>query len=379
MGHSKVKNSLYRNIAISFIVLSVAIAGTVFYVTFSWATIVIVPQRVPVTDEFSVTVGSSGGGELNRLAIPGRVIVIELNGDGTYNPTEKRHITRKASGTITIVNTSSQDQPLRATTRLLTKNNVLFRTGEFVSVPAGGSVDVSVVADKQGSIEQADASRLTIPGLWSGLQEKIYGTKLRIESSGDEEVFIMSQEDIDRSKALVLDKLKKKFALLMDIPDAGFRPKRPYTLIDVAEKDIKVSHKVGDETDRFTVSLAVEARGIVFDEQDIIDELKQRMQATLGPGHEFIFSQTDLIFYTLESFDTTTHEAVISARTEGAKIRSEDTSQFNRANLTGLTKEQVMQYFDVYDDIDSVNVRFYPFWVQRTPMLIDHIHILFEK
>lgn len=379
MRHSKIKNSLYRNIAISFIVLSVAIAATIFYVTFSWATIVIVPQRVPVSDEFSATVGSSEKDDLSELAIPGRIITIELNGDGTFNPTEKRHVTRKSAGTVTIINTSSNSQPLQATTRLLTRDNTLFRTTDFVNVPAGGSAEVKVVADKAGSTEGIDSSRLTIPGLWSGLQDKIYGTKLKITSSGDDEVFVVTQEDIDRSKALVLDKLKKKFTLLMDIPDAGFQPKRPYKLIDIAEKDAIISHDVGEETERFTVNLTIEARGAVFDEQDVIDHLKQRMATMLGPGYEFLFEDTDSISYALESFDKMTNEAIIRITAGGNKVRSEDTSQFNRVNLIGLSKDEVRQHFDVYGDIDSIDVRFYPFWVQRTPMLIDHIHILFQK
>lgn len=382
MHHSKVKNSLFRNIAISFIVLSIAIAATIFYVTFSWATIVLVPKRIPVTDEFAVTVGTVGVGEKQEnaeLAIPGKIIMVDLTGDGTFNPSEKKHITRKASGTIKIVNRSSSSQPLRATTRLLTKDNILFRTTEFVSVPALGSADVAVVADKPGSLEGVDLSRLTIPGLWSGLQDKIYGTKLTLESSGDADVFIVTQEDIDRAKALVLDKLKKKFALLMDIPDATFQPKRAYKLVDVVEKNAVISHQVGDETERFTVTMNVEARGAVFDEQDIINHLKQRMSTMFGPGQEFIFSDADLLSYTITAFDKITNTAVIRAAAEGNKVRSEDTTQFNRANLIGLDKTAVQQYFAVYDDIASVDVRFYPFWVNRTPMLLDHIHILFQK
>lgn len=379
MRHTTLKNSLYRNIAISFIVLSVAIAATIFYVTFSWATITIVPERIPVTDEFSIAVGTQEKNDLNTDVIPGKVITIELNGDGTFNPTEKRHVTRKASGTITVVNSSSRSQPLQATTRLLTKSHMLFRTTEFITVPAGGSADVPVVADKPGSLEGIDTGRLTIPGLWSGLQDKIYGTKLKFTASGDNDVLVVTQDDIDRAKTLVLDKLKKKFALLMDIPDAVFQPKRPYKLVDLVEKEAVVSHNAGDETERFSVTLTVEARGLVFDEQDIIDRLKQRMAGTLAPGHEFIFDTTDTLSYLLESFDSMTNTAVVRVNAGGNKIRSEDTSQFNRANLIGQTKEQVMQFFAVYDDIASVDVRFYPFWVQRTPMLIDHIHILFQK
>src|SRR3989338_1272224 len=197
-SHNKsphMKSSLYRNIAISFIILSVAIAVTIFYVTFSWATIVISPQKMSISDSFTVTVGKAPTSLVGETLF-GRAIQTLLDGEGTFSSTAKESKKQKARGTVTIVNTTGNAQPLRATTRLLTPDGFLFRTESFVTVPAKGKVNVPISADKEGSIDGVSLTRFTIPGLWQGLQSNIYGQDFVLGSSGEEEVSIVTKEDI---------------------------------------------------------------------------------------------------------------------------------------------------------------------------------------
>lgn len=375
---SSVKSSLYRNIAISFIVLSIAIAVTIFYITFSWATIIVSPQKIQLSDSFVVTVGKDSTSFVDERLF-GRVIRTSLDGSGTFSATAKEQQVQKAHGMITIVNTTGNAQPLRATTRLLSPSGFLFRTDSFIVVPAKGKVTVPVVADSKGSIEGLDLSRFTIPGLWQGLQKSIYGKDFEVNVKGDEEVSIVTQQDIDRAKEEVFQKVKNKFSLLLDIPDSSFQPKKSVKISDVVIKDFTASQKAGDRARDFTVALNAVGTGVVFDESDEMALMKERAKNQLGIGYEFVFGDDDRISHTLENLDEVKAQAHIRFDIQAGKVRGEDTSQFVKSNLTGLSKSQIKEYFSSYGDIAATDVRFYPFWVQRAPLLTDHIHILFQK
>ena len=380
MSHKKpgiVKTALYRNIAISFIVLSVAIAATIFYVTFSWTTVIITPQKLQLSDSFSI-VATANPISGSQDSLKARVLRLPLSGDGTFNPSKQESVKRKSRGVVTIVNTSTKNQPLRATTRLLTKDNVLFRIQKFVDVPAGGAVEVAVQADQEGAV-RTDMSRLTIPGLWVGLQDKIYAKDFREEQSGEGLIASVTQEDIDRAKGELSKKLEQKLQLLADIPDAAFQPKKAVKLLNLASIEATASHKPGDETDAFSVSVKALGTAVVFDESDMLSLVRNRIQQQLGIGYEFVFTDEDTLSYTVESFNEKQNEAQVSVSVQAGKVRTEDTTQINRKNLVGLSKAQIKEYFASYGDIGSVTVNFYPFWVQRAPLLTDHIHILFQK
>lgn len=375
---SPIKTSLYRNIAISFIILSIAIAVTIFYVTFSWATIIISPQKISLTDSFSVKVGKTPT-SVTEEQLFGRAVQTMLDGEGTFSATSKESTKQRARGTVTIVNNTANAQPLRATTRLLTPDGFLFRTESFVSAPAKGKVTVPVIADKEGSVEGLSLTRLTIPGLWQGLQSSIYGQDFSVQTKGEEEVSLVTQEDIDRAKDEVLKKVKDKFSLLLDIPDTTFQPKKAVKISDVIVKEFTSTQKAGDKAKNFTVTLKVLGTGVVFDESESMALLKERAKSQLGIGYEFSFGEGDRVSYSLKEFDTVNSEAHVQLDVEAGKVRGEDPSQFVKSNLVGLSKNQLKEYFASYGDIADADVRFYPFWVQRAPLLTDHIHILFQK
>ncbi len=377
-NQTRIKTSLYRNIALSFIILSIAIAATIFYVTFSWATIIVSPQRIPFSDSYDVNIWKKPT-SLADESLFGRVVQTSLDGEGTFSSSGKELKTQKARGSVIIVNNTAKHQPLRATTRLLTSDGFLFRTESFADVPAKGQISVPVIADKAGAIEGADLSRFTIPGLWQGLQSSIYGQYFTLSSKGEDEVSFVTQEDIDRAKSEVLQKLKDKFSLLLGIPDAQFQNKKGVNISDVSVKEFSSSHAALERAVKFTVKMNILAQGVVFDESESMPFIKQHAQNQLGMGYEFVFGGQDSVSYTLEQIDPIREEAKVRFDVTASKSRSQDESQFVKSNLVGLAKDQIKKYFASYGDIEQVDVRFYPFWVQRAPLLTDHIHILFQK
>jgi hypothetical protein len=108
-------------------------------------------------------------------ALAGRFITKKLSVTQEFKATGKKSVDKTTSGNITIVNNSSQNQSLVATTRFLTPSGVLFRLKTATTVIAGGSTVAEIYADNPDTLPEVQPTRLTIPGLSSTLQESIYG------------------------------------------------------------------------------------------------------------------------------------------------------------------------------------------------------------
>lgn len=371
-----IQTGVYRSIALSFFGISVIVAAIVFYISFSWATVRIVPEvkdfssteRVVIHEQGTVADGSVSGMMLQR----------ELEGIGTFVPTASETKPGRVTGTITVVNKTGRAQALRETTRFLTPDNILFRSTQTVTVPAEGQVDVSVRADSEGELGAIDAPRFTIPGLWLPLQNDIYGMQFTQKQGGVEQVRKITEEDSARAEAEIVKKLEKKFALLLDTEKPAFAVPAVGAAFraDVVERT--QSHAIGDETQEFTLRLKVRFTAALYDEQRFTALLEERMQNKLSSGYELMRIEREQYTSTLEAFDPVAESAIVSADVRAGKTRTSNVQPYHTADLAGLRKDAIVEYFRGYDDIKDVSVSFYPFWVSRAPWLTDHIKIVVD-
>ena len=132
----------YSKIVIAFVVVAVVLIGLIVYFSFTKTTVTV----TPTVQNSTVTIESS----LSELG--GTLVLTDVSGTHDYTAIEgTASKTGKASGTVTLYNKYTVDQPLIETTRLLSDTGVLFRTQETVTVPAGGQVEVPVAADQEGA------------------------------------------------------------------------------------------------------------------------------------------------------------------------------------------------------------------------------------
>ena len=296
---------VYRKIAISFFSISVCIAIVIFAISFSWATVTITPVVKQMTDTVAVTV------QEEPISIPGavsgKIIVQELEAAGTFTPTAISTIQEKARGTITVVNSSGRAQPLRATTRFLSTQNVLFRSTEFVIVPAEGQIDVSVIADVSGDPGDLRAERFTLPGLNPDSQKQIYGISFSPGSGGAREVRAVTDTDITNAESEVQKKLQEKFALILDTEKTKVSAPAVASAIQSEIVGRTVDHVVGEQAKEFTLKLTVRFTAVLFDEQKFISSLHQSLLQNLSTGYQLIDPAASDIQSTNKQVDPATH------------------------------------------------------------------------
>ncbi len=382
MRHFKKNESkalLFKQIALTFFFISLGIAGVVFYISFSWATVLLTPKKEFFTQRFLIPVVENLDSSISQDAIRGAVVQKDSEHTAWFSPQETTSSVQRTSGTITIVNKNPVAQPLRATTRFLSSDGVLFRLKNFTTVPANGQIDTEVYADKEGDLGNFNTSRFTLPALWPAMQEKVYGRGFTPAQSGGSQVGIIRQTDIERAQQSSIEVLRDQFSELLAVSQADWNPIHPKKMIDFRVKDVLVSNKAGDAVSKFQVTVKASFTGILYDTEDMAKKVDEKLREQLSAGQDLIAPNEDDTEYTVEDTNESTKSALIRVTAKAGKILGEDTATFSKKNLSGLNKEQISSYFMSYPDIIDVQVHFYPAWVTHAPFLTDHINVMLKK
>ncbi|MBI2644739.1 hypothetical protein HYW94_00995 [Candidatus Uhrbacteria bacterium] len=382
MRHFKKNESralLFKQIALTFFFITIGIVGVIFYISFSWATILLTPKQDFFTQRFLIPVVENLDSSISQDAIRGAVVQKELEYTAWFSPQETTTSVQRTTGTLTIVNKNPQPQPLRATTRFLSSDGVLLRLKNFTTVPANGQIDAEVYADKEGDLGNFDTSRLTLPALWPAMQEKVYGRGFTPSQSGGSQIGIIRQEDIERAQQSSIEALRDQFSELLSASQGDWKPQNPKNMIDFKVKDALVSGKAGDTVNRFQVTVRATYTGIIYDMQDMAKKVDEKLREQLSGGQDLIPPAEGDTEYAIEDANESTKSALIRVTAKAGKILGEDTEAFSKKNLVGLNKEQIAAYFMSYPDIIDVQVHFYPAWVTRAPFLTDHINVMLKR
>lgn len=365
--------SLYRKIAAVFIALTMVVIGFVLYLTLSRATIKVTLRTEPVRAEELVTVTASPGEGKREVA--GKAVEISLektatipiSGDGAV-------VSEKAYGTVTLINLAGRDQPLVATTRLLSEGGVLFRLKQGVVVPKGGRIEAAVAADQPGKQGEIGPSKFTIPGLAAALQDKIYAVSTAAMIGGERTVKALSQADIDAAYKMVEDELKgdAETKLRAAAGDAG---SGGGAIAELTVSKRSSDGVVGKEASAVTVTVGVRAVGVFYD----ADELAALMAAELAagvPGDRALVGAPGAPTITIEKTDAAAGTAIIAVRVEGAARITSSSDIFDKERLAGLSRAEAARYFAGFPAVESIDIKFRPPFLRRIPRLKDHIDII---
>ncbi|MEK7103591.1 MAG: hypothetical protein AAB870_04555 [Patescibacteria group bacterium] len=368
------KTNLYRRIAGTFFLFSILIALAVFYFSFSWATVILKPHSESFTSSqvFALTDKDTYGPDEIKASIQTEI----LDADGQFDTTGVKEEVGSASASITIVNTTGTAQPLRATTRLLSPNGVLFRTQEFVNALPHSKVSVAIYADKEGDIGAVSDGRFTIPGLWEGLQAQIYGEGFVQKEAGVQKIKIVQQADIDQAKKTLIARLETKFR--EKISRLAGANTTQYQAFDSSVISFTTSAKEGKEADHITVTIKARFVAVSFDRQAVYERFVEGIKAKLSASQELVAPEPGQLEYNVSINGPSLSQMQLKVSSQAKKTTTQDPRLFDAKALTNKSKAEIIAYFANFDDIGSVDVRLYPFWVINAPALSDHINILLD-
>lgn len=369
--------------AVLFLGVALVAVIAIVYVSLSKTVITITPSPEAVSVSFDLPLSVlSEQAEPSSYILAGHLVEKQIKESKTFtNVSSQSKVQGKAEGTVTVYNNYTSAQPLVATTRLLSENNILFRTKETVTVPAGGQVEVGVEADVAGEQGNIGPSRFTIVALWKGLQDKIYAESSETMSNGLRDVTIATLKNINDAKEEFAIELKDKATeelsreIALENPTEKILPQAVVYQIMEEEADIEPDAEVSS----YKVTSRLNVIAAVFDESELFRHAKQQLEEKVQANKELAGTEISLLEYRIKSFDLENQTAVLSVTLNGTTYVKLTSPIFERENLLNRDKQEIKAYFLDFPEIQNVDVKFSPFWVFRSPSLKDHIEIVIAK
>ncbi|MEY4744296.1 MAG: hypothetical protein RL272_241 [Candidatus Parcubacteria bacterium] len=266
--------------------------------------------HAPATVSVTVLVGSSAKPSGEKPFVVSRIIETDVKGSDTFQATgTSAGSAGKATGKATIVNTTSRAYTFVATTRLLSKEGVLFRMKSSSPIPANGSVTVAVYADQPGPGGDIGPATFTIPGLPPDLQKVITAKSDAPMSGGAGKAVGVTGEDIVAAKSKLAEKLKKDAT---DNFGAMVAEGEKLNSDLVTSKEMSSSWpKSGTAAATFTASLSLRFRALLLPEKALAPLLGNALTAALPAGANAADYSLGAPLYTVQAYDTTAETAEV--------------------------------------------------------------------
>ncbi len=307
--------------------------------------------------------------------IVGAVEVLEVQESGTYQSSGEEVTGKEIQGKVRIINNYSQNQSLISSTRLLSPNNKLYRMQRTVNVPAGGSVEVEVYTQDPGPEMAIGETEFNIPGLWAGLQDKIYAKSLGSFTYNIQKEFSVQESDIKRSvsnlKQKIIKKIEQQFA-------NGYKGYDEVIYnIEEDSMSIETDKKAGEEGEEFSASIKAKVDIVAFDNNKIITAAKKRLISRIPNGKQLFGFNQDNMNYSINSFNN--EPTIVEVNFSGTMIPEKGTTIIDKKDILGLNKNQLKDYLDSFKNISDYKINFTPSFINEVPALVDRINIKVQE
>lgn len=368
--------TIYRTIAYFFSIATVALIAVVFYFSFFKAVIIITPAEERINGNLIIDIfdNSNNIAESGSL-ISGAVKEVEIELAGLYPATGSEIIGKEVTGKVTLINNYDRSQMLVATTRLLSSDNKLFRLKSTVTVPAGGALEVEVYADEPSHETAIGPAVFKIPGLWAGLQDKIYAENKEAMTYSEQVKKTVLQSDLDQAEDDLKQKLIEKAKTEISDNDKEYNK----ILYQIDEDSIigKINAEAGEEKEEFSAAIKAKIAVITFDDEKVYQLAKKKIAAMIPDDKKLIaFNKSDISFI-LNNCNT--EQAIASVDSSFAATASADGNKIiNKEKIVGLNKEQLESYLSGLRQIAAYEIKFYPSFIKKVPNLVDRIEILIK-
>lgn len=299
-------------------------------------------------------------------------------------------------GEVIIFNDSATPQGLIETTRLRSPEGIIYRIQNDVFVPAGGTITVSVVADKVDEAGQIvgergniGPSRFSIPGLTGSNKDLIYGKSIEPFYGGTTAaVKLVTEEDINAAREDIIVKLKDsaRGKLIDRISSQNAAENTHFWLLEnddaleisVITNDVLDGVKAGDIRDNFEVYAKITVSGVMFDRQEMIQILDRKLRADLHPDMRIAYADENSLSMDFVEYDEAEEKIRLNvSMSYRLEYELSDTLQATIKNkIVGQSSTSAREYLQGLPEIGEVRITTWPFWVNSIPGVTGNIEII---
>lgn len=369
-----------------FIFICILTAGIALFFILPKADIAVALKEEKVAGDFTLVLdGKLAEVDVDAGKVPIKTDEIKSEKTQSFVATSKKRVTAKATGNIVIYNEcSTGPQTLVSGTRFLSKDGKIFKIDSTANIAGftkpedevvAGSEIVKVVAEEAGESYNIAATSFTIPKLQEQGSWKyscLYARSEQPMAGGlDKEVLYVSQEDYDKAKATLLTAVKEE----NDAKVAGQTSDNAIFLSNKTEEDTVAetsSVAVGGVADSFNLTLSVKKSVLSIAKTDVEAVLVKKILAL----NTFVNAKPVDGSLEYKTGDLIDKDKQLSIDVNASQSFAFELDQNKvKQEISGMSKQELNDYFAKMSGIKSVAVNFWPFWVNRVPESADKINI----
>lgn len=357
-------------------IASFALVLVVLYVSFARATVVLFPVEQDVNVEYAATIDASKEYDPAKLDyVAGRVETVEKSGTQKVGDVGEKPIPDYAHVTVTIYNQQGGSQQLLPNSQLLTPDGIKFLTDEAVDVPGGGSVTIGATAAEPGKKYNVEPTRFNFIKLSPSLQELVFAESSEKATGGEKVVNAATNDEIKRAQEDLLNQLEQEG---LDELRNSLKATEQFVQEAVIKtvKDQGATVAAGEETSEYEVTGTIELKTVVFDENNLLQLSIAKLTASIDSGLELVSYDPKTFGYEISSFDEKAGTAQLSARLKGVARPKLGQEVFDKEALTGKSKGEADEFYQQFDKIDHIEVKFMPPFIQTIPTIVDKVTVI---
>lgn len=370
MSNYQTRNRFFSKMVGFFLILTILAIFVIFHFASAKATIKIYGQIQEQDYKTLIEMLPENSQALATNQILGKILTQELETEISVDSEMTTSTATKAGGFVKLINQSSKDQTLIATTRLLSLDNKLYRLTEKVIVPKNSEIRAWAEADQEGENFVAPAGKMMIPGLFPAVQEKIYGQSEGFSMNGTPS-YQVTENSLKNATEKLQAEVKAKF--LEDINKTLADDLKINADHIFAKFETVTSSALGEKTAQTTIKQKANLTALIFSPTDLKKASHAKYQAELSSNSKLLEILPDFS-YKITEVDLSTNQAIIETSFKAKVSVKQDILEINKDKLIGLTESEVNDYLSQFQ-VDKSEVEFFPFWVKKVPKFKDHIII----
>ncbi|MBI2454315.1 MAG: hypothetical protein HYV54_01955 [Parcubacteria group bacterium] len=366
------------------VLVALVLGFVVFGRTLPRADVIIYPVRETRGETVEILIsGSASRADFGKNVIPGELLTLEKSLNGEFTATGAQDVSGKARGKITIYNAYSSQAQNFVASRFQAENGKIFWTTKSVSVPGytkkdgkiiPGQTQAELVAAEAGDSYNVGPSKFTMPALKGTARgDKIYAVSdSPIIGGGSDGSKIVSNDDATKAYNELKEKIRPQFnGFKNDLP-AGFQLWSEAYNEELA--DSSVSPEVGGAADKFTATVKMVARAVVFKTEDLESYMNTKIGANLEENKLLLAGSKEISFLKPPVVDYQKGTVLATLNIKYDTINKFDTEEFKKSILKKKEKE-IKSILLSYKDVERVEVGMWPFWVRSVPANNDRVKI----
>lgn len=369
-------NSPSRKFFWVFVALMIISAAIVINFTIARATIVIYPKTEKKPNVITLAIDSrSPKPDIANGILPGKIL--ESQGEITKDISDVslRKTEDFAKGTIKIKNIWKKDFFLQKGAQLVqgespealgnSPKNIFILDNDTIA-PAESEITATVTAKNKGLVGNISPGRFYFLRMSRWNRERIWAENEESFTGGEIETKVVSENDIARAAQIAAEELGRQEIEKMSSqipPDLRLSP--TLTRVEIIESRASVTPET--QAENFQMFVRGKVSSIAYNEKDLRETAIKKFREQTSPNQEVLEVDEKNIKYELNDTSGTDGKAEVKVFIPATLSPKLPSKVFEKKSIVGYNEAALRERYTKFPEIDSVEVKFFPFWIKSVP------------